>query len=62
MSTSGCVRATAVDAISSGYVPIVVREAVGDRDSRPHEANLVDPAAKYAEVRDEATVVRRLAI
>ncbi|WP_238008651.1 isochorismatase family protein [Dactylosporangium sp. AC04546] len=61
VSTSGCVRATAVDAISHGYVPIVVRQGVGDRDPRPHEANLFDLAAKYAEVWDEAAVVERLA-
>jgi maleamate amidohydrolase len=50
LSTSGCVRATAVDAISSGYVPLVVRDCVGDRDPRPHEASLFDLQAKYAEV------------
>jgi maleamate amidohydrolase len=60
VSTSGCVRATAVDAISSGYVPIVVRQAVGDRDPRPHEANLFDLQAKYAEVCDEPDVVAKL--
>ena len=60
VSTSGCVRATAVDAISSGYVPIVVRQAVGDRDPRPHEANLFDLQAKYAEVCDEPEVVAKL--
>lgn len=60
VSTSGCVRATAVDAISHGYLPIVVRQAVGDRDPRPHEASLFDLAAKYAEVRDEAEVVEHL--
>lgn len=60
VSTSGCVRATAVDAISHGYLPIVVRQAVGDRDPRPHEANLFDLQAKYAEVWDEAHVVERL--
>jgi maleamate amidohydrolase len=60
VSTSGCVRATAVDAISHGYIPIVVRQAVGDRDPRPHEANLFDLQAKYAEVRDEAEVTDRL--
>lgn len=60
VSTSGCVRATAVDAISHGYLPVVVREAVGDRDPRPHEANLFDIAAKYGEVWDESTVVGRL--
>ena len=50
VSTSGCVRATAVDAVQHGFVPVVVREAVGDRDPRPHEANLFDLQAKYAEV------------
>lgn len=61
VSTSGCVRATAVDAISYGYLPVVVRDAVGDRDPRPHEANLFDIAAKYGEVWDEAAVLERLA-
>lgn len=60
VSTSGCVRATAVDAISHGYLPVVVRQAVGDRDPRPHEASLFDLEAKYAEVRDEAEVIERL--
>lgn len=60
VSTSGCVRATAVDAISSGFVPIVVREAVGDRDPRPHEASLFDLAAKYAEVWSEERVLEQL--
>jgi maleamate amidohydrolase len=50
VSTSGCVRATAVDACQAGYVPWVVREAVGDRHPAPHEANLFDLQAKDAEV------------
>ncbi len=50
VSTSGCVRASAVDAVQHGFVPLVVREAVGDRASGPHEANLYDLQAKYAEV------------
>lgn len=50
VSTSGCVRATAVDCCQHGFVPIVVRDAVGDRSSLPHEANLFDLQAKYAEV------------
>lgn len=50
VSTSGCVRATAVDACQHGFVPLVVREAVGDRHPEPHEANLFDLQAKYAEV------------
>jgi len=49
-STSGCVRATAVDACQVGFVPIVVREAVGDRHPAPHEANLFDIQGKYGEV------------
>ena len=50
VSTSGCIRATAVDACQHGFIPLVVREAVGDRASGPHEANLFDLQAKYAEV------------
>ena len=50
-STSGCVRATALDALQSGFVPVVVREAVGDRHSDPHESNLRDIQAKIGEVR-----------
>lgn len=53
-STSGCVRATAVDAIQHGFAPFVVREACADRTPGPHEANLYDIAAKYGEVVDEA--------
>ncbi|GIH80838.1 N-carbamoylsarcosine amidase [Planobispora longispora] len=60
VSTSGCVRATAVDAIQHGFVPIVVRQAVGDRDPRPHEAALFDIQAKYGEVWEEADVLARL--
>ena len=50
VSTSGCVRASAVDACQHGFIPLVVREAVGDRHTAPHEANLFDLQAKYAEV------------
>lgn len=60
VSTSGCVRATAVDALQHGFVPFVVRDAVGDRDSGPHEANLYDLQAKYAEVVDEETALSLL--
>jgi len=49
-TTSGCIRATAVDAISYGFRPIVVRECVGDRHPEPHEANLFDIDAKYGDV------------
>lgn len=60
LSTSGCVRASAVDACQHGFVPVVVREAVGDRAPGPHEANLFDLQAKYAEVAPLATVLRYL--
>jgi maleamate amidohydrolase len=49
-STSGCVRATAVDAMQNGFRPIVPRECVGDRHAAPHEANLFDINAKYGDV------------
>lgn len=49
-STSGCVRATAVDALQHGYRVVVPREAVGDRDQAAHEANLHDIDAKYGDV------------
>jgi nicotinamidase-related amidase len=50
VSTSGCVRATALDACQHGFIPIVVREAVADRDAAVHEANLFDINAKYGDV------------
>jgi maleamate amidohydrolase len=53
LSTSGCVRATALDAIQYGFAPFVVRDACGDRHSAPHEASLFDLQAKYAEVISE---------
>lgn len=53
-STSGCVRATGVDAMQHGFIPLIVREACADRHEGPHEANLFDLQAKYAEVISEA--------
>ena len=61
LSTSGCVRATALDALQYGYAPFVVRDACGDRHSAPHEANLFDLQAKYAEVIGEAEAIDLLA-
>ncbi|BBH71520.1 N-carbamoylsarcosine amidase [Actinoplanes sp. OR16] len=49
-STSGCIRASALDALQHGFRPMVVREACADRSSGPHEANLFDLNAKYADV------------
>lgn len=49
-TTSGCVRATAVDACQTGFRPMVVREAVGDRSAAAHDQSLFDLDAKYADV------------
>jgi maleamate amidohydrolase len=49
-TTSGCIRATAVDLLQYGYPTLVPRQCVGDRAQGPHEANLVDIQAKYADV------------
>ena len=49
-TTSGCVRATVVDAMSNGFRPIVPRECSGDRATGPHEANLFDIDQKYGDV------------
>jgi nicotinamidase-related amidase len=49
-TTSGCVRATAVDAVQTGLRPMVVREAVGDRSAAAHDQSLFDLNAKYADV------------
>ena len=50
ITTSGCVRATTVDAIQLGFRPMVVQEAVGDRIKSAHEQSLFDLNAKYADV------------
>ena len=60
-STSGCVRASALDAMQYGFVPLVVREACADRHEGPHEANLFDLQAKYAEVISEAEALAVIA-
>jgi maleamate amidohydrolase len=52
VSTSGCIRATAVDALNSGFRPQVVRQACADRSPALHENNLADLDAKYADVVD----------
>jgi N-formylmaleamate deformylase len=49
-TTSGCIRATAIDLLQYGFPAIVPRECVGDRAQAPHEANLFDIQAKYADV------------
>jgi maleamate amidohydrolase len=49
-TTSGCIRATAIDLLQYGWPTLVPRECVGDRARAPHEANLFDIQAKYADV------------
>tara|TARA_R110001606_G_scaffold83929_1_gene191067 strand:- start:481 stop:1107 length:627 start_codon:yes stop_codon:yes gene_type:complete len=51
-STSGCIRASALDALCHGFAPFVVSDCCADRDPAPHEANLFDMQAKMAEVID----------
>ena len=60
VSTSGCVRATATDASAAGFVPFIVREAVGDRTEQINDANLFDLHAKYADVVGRTDVVQYL--
>jgi maleamate amidohydrolase len=59
-STSGCIRATALDTMQNGFRPIVPRECVGDRHEGPHEANLFDINAKYGDVMSLKDVMSRL--
>lgn len=59
-TTSGCVRATVVDAMSYNYRTIVVRDCVGDRSSEAHAANLFDMQQKYADSIDCADVIAAL--
>jgi len=58
--TSGCVRASVVDAMCHGLRPIVVSDCVGDRALGPHEANLFDMQQKYAAVMPRDEVLKAL--
>lgn len=60
-TTSGCVRASAIDSMQYGYHTIVARDAVGDRAAGPHEANLFDIDAKYGDVVESEEVLAVLA-
>ncbi|MFT9440644.1 MAG: isochorismatase family protein [Acetobacter papayae] len=55
--TSGCVRASVLDALQAGFRPVVVSDCVGDRAIAPHEANLFDMAQKCADVIDLETLL-----
>lgn len=60
LTTSGCIRASCVDAMSYGFIPLVVEQACGDRHDAPHKANLFDMNAKYADVIDETKTLEYL--
>lgn len=60
VTTSGCIRATCIDAVSHGFIPIVVEQSVGDRAEAPHRANLFDMSAKYGDVVNEAEAIAYL--
>ncbi len=59
-TTSGCVRATAVDALQSNFRLLVARDACGDRDRAAHEANLRDIGLKYGDVVDADEAIAML--
>jgi maleamate amidohydrolase len=61
LSTSGCVRATALDALQHGFIPVVIEDACGDRDQRIHNSNIFDLQAKYADVVSSDSVKNYLA-
>ena len=59
-TTSGCIRATAIDLLQLGWPTLVPRECVGDRAQAPHENNLFDIQAKYADVVSAAEALEYL--
>jgi len=60
VTTSGCVRASIVDAFSYGFRTVVASDACGDQDARAHEANLSDVARRYANVWSVSQVLTRI--
>ncbi len=60
LTTSGCIRASCVDSMSHGFITTVVRDAVGDRHDEPHQANLFDMEAKYADIVSEKEIIMHL--
>jgi len=60
LTTSGCVRATAVDGLQYDYAVVVAADAVGDRNQQAHEANLFDMNAKYTGVQNSDEIIASL--
>jgi maleamate amidohydrolase len=59
-TTSGCVRASVVDAVSHNFRTIVATDCVGDRALGPHEANLFDMGQKYADLMTSDAIIAAL--
>lgn len=59
VSTSGCVRASALDTLQHGFIPLVVEDACGDRDAEVHKANIFDLGAKYADIVSTDEIISR---
>ena len=60
LTTSGCIRATCVDCVSHGFIPIVVSDSCGDRHEDPHQANLFDMGQKYADLMTSDEVIEKI--
>ena len=61
-TTSGCIRASVVDALQHGFAPFVVKESCTDRSQQQHDSNMIDMQDKYAEVIDIETAISYLSI
>ncbi len=59
-TTSGCIRASVLDAMNCGFRPMVISDCVGDRAQAPHDANLFDMKEKYADVMTSHELYRAL--
>ena len=57
VTTSGCIRATCIDTVSNGFIPLIVEDGCGDRHDAPHDANIFDMNAKYADVVQSKDVI-----
>ena len=60
LTTSGCVRATAVDGLQNEFQVVIAEEVVGDRNQQAHSANLFDLNAKYADVQSVSWILQHL--
>ena len=61
-TTSGCIRASAIDAMSYNFHTVVVTDCVGDRAIAPHEANLFDMKQKYADLMTSEEVMAKIVV